>query len=68
MHSSVCIVELLDSYFKASFYTVLGCILYKKVKCIFFVYTFLKFCSELVAGWLALCWYALFLNTTPVHV
>jgi len=49
-----CAIGCGDSYFKASFYTVLSCILYQKVTQVFFWY-FRKCHRELVAGWLALC-------------
>lgn len=53
-----CIIGFGDSYFKASFYTVLRCILYQKFKKnVFFLNVLsLKFHRELVAGWLALRW------------
>lgn len=63
-----CTIGFGDSYFKASFYTVLHCILYQNVKSVFFLCTL----SE-VSPW-ACCWLAgsalvsYFVNTTPVHV
>lgn len=49
-----CSIGFSDTYFKASFYTVLSCILYQKVqkKCFFLYVLSLKCNRELVAGWL----------------
>lgn len=53
---SVCVyIDFGDSYFKASFYPVLRCILHQKFRmCVLSVFS-LRFHSELVADWLAVC-------------